>query len=138
MPVPQIILAELKDRRGKYLVLDGKQRLLSILQFTGNDTESSNNNFKLQGLEILNRISINGKNLTGKTLTDIENDTDFKDLLAPFYNQAIHAILIRNWPNSSFLHSLFVRLNTNTLPLSPQELRQALYPGDFVKFADEA
>jgi len=33
---------------------------------------------------------------------------------------------------------LFVRLNSETLPLSPQELRQALFPGDFVKFADEA
>jgi uncharacterized protein with ParB-like and HNH nuclease domain len=34
LPVPQIVLAESKDRRGSYIVLDGKQRLLSIRQFT--------------------------------------------------------------------------------------------------------
>ena len=28
LPVPQIILAERKDKRGTFLVLDGKQRLL--------------------------------------------------------------------------------------------------------------
>ncbi|MGZ8225662.1 MAG: DUF262 domain-containing protein [Methylococcaceae bacterium] len=30
LPVPQIVLAESKERRGAYIVLDGKQRLLSI------------------------------------------------------------------------------------------------------------
>ncbi len=31
LPIPQIVLAESRDRRGSYIVLDGKQRLLSIL-----------------------------------------------------------------------------------------------------------
>ena len=33
-PIPQIVLANNKER-GKYIVLDGKQRLLTILQFYG-------------------------------------------------------------------------------------------------------
>ncbi|MGN6930399.1 DUF262 domain-containing protein, partial [Neisseria sp. P0015.S010] len=34
LPIPQIVLAESKDQKGKYIVLDGKQRLLSLRQFT--------------------------------------------------------------------------------------------------------
>jgi len=130
-PVPQIILAERKEKRGTYIVLDGKQRLLSILQFTGNDEGSKNNNFLLQGLEVL-------KDFNKHSLIDINRDSRLKSILEPFYNQVIRSVVIRNWPNSTFLHMLFVRLNSETLPLSPQELRQALFPGDFVKFADEA
>ena len=130
-PIPQIILAERREKRGSYLVLDGKQRLLSILQFTGNDVGSKNNNFRLQGLEVL-------KDFNQKTLTDINRDSSLRSILEPFYNQPIRSVIIRNWPNASFLHMLFVRLNSETLPLSPQELRQALFPGDFVRYADEA
>lgn len=136
LPVPQIILAERKDKRGNFLVLDGKQRLLSILQFTGNDKDSANNCFKLQGLEILKEM--NGKKLNGKTYYDINKDPDLRQVLEPFSNQTIHAIIIRNWPIKSFLQMLFVRLNSETLPLSPQELCQALFPGDFVKYVDSA
>src|SRR5436190_8115778 len=34
-PIPQLVLAELPDQKGRYIVIDGKQRLLSILQFLG-------------------------------------------------------------------------------------------------------
>jgi len=131
LPIPQIILAERKEKRGSYLVLDGKQRLLSILQFTGNDSGSKNNNFRLQGLEVLDDFN-------GKTFSDINADSYLRSILEPFYNQPIRSIVIRNWPSPPFLHMLFARLNSETLPLSPQELRQALFLGDFVKFADEA
>ncbi|WP_187272410.1 DUF262 domain-containing protein [Methylobacterium sp. WL9] len=43
LPIPQIVLAEKRNERGKYIVLDGKQRLLSLLQFVG-DAEGENNN----------------------------------------------------------------------------------------------
>lgn len=131
IPVPQIILAERKDKRGSYLVLDGKQRLLALRQFVGADEGSKNNNFRLQGLEVR-------KELNGQTFSDIENDSSGVGILNPFYNQTVRSVVIRSWPTPSFLHMLFARLNTETLPLSPQELRQALFPGDFVKYADEA
>jgi hypothetical protein len=37
LPIPQIVLAESKNERGKFIVLDGKQRLLTILQFWGDE-----------------------------------------------------------------------------------------------------
>lgn len=33
LPVPTIILAEMKDKKNSFVVIDGKQRLLSIKQF---------------------------------------------------------------------------------------------------------
>src|SRR5688572_31805505 len=33
LPIPQIVLAEARDDRGSFLVIDGKQRLLSLQQF---------------------------------------------------------------------------------------------------------
>lgn len=54
-----------------------------------------------------------------------------------FENQTVRTTIIRNWPNEDFLYTVFLRLNTGSLPLSPQELRQALHPGPFLTYADE-
>jgi hypothetical protein len=56
-PVPQIVLATSKKEKGKFIVIDGKQRLLTILQFYGK-SETANNYFTLKGLEF--RTKLNG------------------------------------------------------------------------------
>jgi uncharacterized protein with ParB-like and HNH nuclease domain len=129
LPIPQIVLAENKNERGKYIVIDGKQRLLTILQFTSK--EGKNGNFELKGLEVRT-------DLIGKSFSDLENDIELEGDLNQFNNQTIRSVVIRNWPNNDFLHLIFVRLNTNSVQLSPQELRQALFPGEFTNRLDEA
>ena len=131
LPIPQIILAERKDKRGSFLVLDGKQRLLSLLQFIGMDEESDNNKFRLTGLEVL-------KGLNRQNYEALKSDPNMEPTLEQFNNESIRSVIIRNWPSNSFLHLLFARLNSESLPLSPQELRQALFPGKFVKYIDQA
>ena len=131
LPVPQIILAERNDKRGSFLVLDGKQRLLSLMQFVGLDEESDNNKFRLQGLQVL-------QGLNRKTYEDLQLDPNMASTLNEFSNETIRCVIVRNWPSTSFLELLFVRLNSESLPLSPQELRQALFPGEFVKYVDRA
>ncbi len=42
------------------------------------------------------------------------------------------------WPNEDFLYTLFLRLNSNSVQLSPQELRKALHPGPFLNFVEVA
>ncbi len=49
LPIPQIVLAESKQDRGKFMVLDGKQRLLAILQYWG-IAEGENNAYALSGM----------------------------------------------------------------------------------------
>lgn len=129
LPVPQLVLAESKERRGAYIVLDGKQRLLSIRQFSAEKRDEKYKQLKLSGIEIR-------KDLTGKCLDDLKGDASLFDDLSSFENQPIRTVVIKNWPNENFLYHVFLRLNTGSVSLSPQELRQALHPGKFVDFVD--
>lgn len=128
-PIPQIILAERKDKKGTYIVIDGKQRLLSIRQFFSTPNDGQFSMLKLKGLGTLS-------SLNGKSFYDIQNSTETQDYATQIENQTIRTIVIKNWPNDSFLYNVFLRLNTGSLPLSPQELRQALHPGKFIDFTD--
>jgi hypothetical protein len=128
-PVPQIVLATNNKEKGKFIVLDGKQRLLTILQFYG-DSATPNNSFTLKDLEFLD-------NLNGCQYQDLKNDFNLNDFLDQLDNQTIRTIVIRNWKTESFLHKIFLRLNVENTPLSSQELRQALHPGGFINFLDD-
>lgn len=130
LPIPQIVLAERQGERGRYIVLDGKQRLLSLMQFTGK-FNGQGNAFRLAGLEIRT-------DLAGKRYTNFESDLTFRDELNAFSNHTIRTVVIRNWPDLDFLHLVFLRLNTGSLKLSPQELRQAAIPGRFSDYVDLA
>ncbi|WP_075219565.1 DUF262 domain-containing protein [Acuticoccus yangtzensis] len=129
LPVPQLVFAEVAGQRGKYLVLDGKQRLLSLIAFTESQGDRRAG-FGLSGMTIR-------KDLSRKKFHDFFNDPELIDELNSFYNYTIRTVIIRNWPNNDFLHQVFLRLNTQSVKLSPQELRQAMAPGPFTEFADE-
>lgn len=130
LPIPQLVLAESKARRGSYIVLDGKQRLLSIKQFSSRVGDDDYGILKLTGIDIRN-------DLKGKSLNDLKDNSIYYDDVSAFENQPIRTVVIKNWPNEDFLYHVFLRLNTGSVPLSPQELRQALHPGEFLKFVDE-
>ncbi len=129
-PIPQIVLAEDTKKRGSYIVLDGKQRLLSLLQFIGK-AEGKNNGFSLKGLDIL--VS----ELEGKSYHEIKNNLQYIDLITAFNNQTMRSVILKNWKDEKLLYTIFVRLNTGSVQLSPQELRQAMFPGDFSDYVDD-
>jgi hypothetical protein len=130
LPIPQIVLAESKDDRGTFIVLDGKQRLLSILQFWGLG-DGPNNKYALSALTLRG-------DLKHKTFEQLSTDSSFEDDYNSLCNQSIRTVVIKNWKDSNFLHTVFLRLNTGSVKLSPQELRQALLPGPFSDYVDEA
>ena len=119
----------MKDKKNSFIVIDGKQRLLSIKQFCSNNKEFTK--LKLRKLEVLTELE-------GKTIEDLRKDSSYDKFLTAFENATIRTIVIKNWPNEQFLYSVFLRLNTGSKPLSPQELRQALHPGAFLDFLDDA
>lgn len=129
-PVPQLVLAEAKGKKGSYLVIDGKQRLLSIRQFAAANDDPVYTQLRLRDLDLR-------PELDGKILDDLKSDANLDDDLRAFENAPIRTVVLKNWSSESFLYHVFLRLNTGSLPLSPQELRQALHPGVFVDFADE-
>ena len=130
LPVPQIILAERKDKRGSYIVIDGKQRLLSIRRFGVDDPDEEFEPLTLSDLDIY-------RHLNGQTWANMKGDPQFDAEVAAYENQTIRTVVVRNWPSESFLFLVFLRLNMGSVPLSPQELRQALNPGPFIDYADE-
>lgn len=131
LPIPQIVLAESKADRGKFIVLDGKQRLLAISQFWGMGVDGDKNLFPLTALPLRS-------DLKGKTFVDLSTDPNLQSDFDSLCNQTIRTIVIRSWKDTNFLHTVFLRLNTGSVSLSPQELRQALLPGDFSNYIDDA
>lgn len=130
-PIPQIVLAEHKHRRGHFLVIDGKQRLLALRQFYAGSSEPDGGfeALRLTALTILSELK--GSNV-------VEVQQKWPDLFDAFETHTIRTVVVRNWGVEDFLYTLFLRLNTGSIPLSPQELRQALVPGPFVDFVDAA
>lgn len=130
LPVPQVVLAESKDRKGSYIVLDGKQRLLTLRQFSAHSQDPEFKQLKLTGLTL--RADLNGL-----AMEDTIENPDFEDDVRFFENQTIRAVVLRNWPSEDYLFLVFLRLNSGSLPLSPQELRQVISPGRFTSFATD-
>ena len=130
LPVPQLVLAERRDKRGSYIVIDGKQRLLSIRRFCVEESDLGIEKLTLSGLR-------HKPELNGLTWQNMRDDPELLDDITAYENQTIRTVVVKNWPDEPFLYLIFLRLNTGSLPLSTQELRQALHPGKFTTFAEE-
>ena len=130
LPVPQIVLAERREQRGSYIVIDGKQRLLSIRRFGVEEDDDSFKALTLTGLK-------NKNDLNGQTWADLRTNPQFQEDISGYENQTIRTVVVRNWSDPNFLYLVFLRLNTGSVPLSTQELRQALHPGPFADFVEQ-
>jgi hypothetical protein len=130
-PIPQIVLAEKAGLRGQYFVLDGKQRLLALRQFFADADDQRDAHFeplKLTGLEVLADLNRNSVD---------ELEASRPDSYSALENATIRTVVLSNWNSEALLLSLFLRLNTGSVALSPQELRQALIPGNFMQWIDQ-
>lgn len=138
-PIPQIVLAEKTvNKRTTYIVIDGKQRLLTLIQFCADELFSSEEGLsKKDKFDSIKLQNIETKDLIGLTYTDLINQPQLYEYRNAFDNQSIRNIIIKNCPNEEFLYRVFYRLNTGSLPLSPQELRQALHSGAFLDYVDD-
>jgi len=130
LPIPQLVLAESKTQKGSYIVIDGKQRLLTLRQFAAADGDPLYAPLRLTNLK-------QRPDLNDRTLAELRDDPTFANEVRAFENQTIRTVVIKNWPNENVLYLIFLRLNTQSVALSPQELRQALHPGPFLVFVDE-
>ncbi len=128
LPVPQLVLAEVS--RGSFIVIDGKQRLSTLRQFSAPEGDSQFPPFSMRKLEYRS-------DLNGKFFHELDENSKYSDDVNHFLNTTIRTVVIRNWKDERILYLLFLRLNQYTVMLSPQELRQALHPGHFINFVDE-
>lgn len=126
LPIPQLVLAENKKERGKYIVVDGKQRLITLQKFCRKENDPEDH-LVLKGLrnDKLNGLSFEGLKKKSPELYEL------------FLNQSIRSVIIKNWPSEHLLYTIFFRLNAGSLSLSPQELRHSLKPGPFMDYVDD-
>jgi hypothetical protein len=119
LPVPGIFLSK-ESNSQRLLVIDGQQRLRSLLYFYRGVFSDTGKEFVLSGL----KSQFNGVNYRSLQLEDQRRLND----------SIIHATVIRqDEPDDgqSGIYFVFERLNTGGTQLQPQEIRAALYHGEF-------
>lgn len=124
IPVPEVVFAEDSQRKKSFIVIDGKQRLLTIAGFIDPIRFPYWDTPKLQGLKMR-------PDLKGLTYAEIEKNTKLADIRRELLNADIRCTVISNYSSDDILYDVFHRLNTSSVPLSTQELRQALNKGEF-------
>lgn len=116
VPIPVIYVSEEKD--SSWSVIDGLQRLNSLKRFF-------EGKFKLSGLEILAEL----------------NKCDFKSLPAKasrmLKNGLLRIVMVTADSNDEIKYDIFMRLNTGSVHLNEQELRNCLYRGKLNTFIQE-
>lgn len=126
VPIPEIVLAEDPKRKRSYMVIDGKQRLLTISGFMNPEIDYWREPI-LRGLKAR-------PDLNGLTFKEIAEGPDGRE----FANASIRCTVISSFKDENVLYDIFYRLNTGSVSLSTQELRQVLNRGGFADFLVES
>lgn len=117
-PAPPVFLHKTMDDEGHatYHVVDGKQRLQTIIEFT-KDRVRIPDDFA-------------DRNLQKKRWRDLSRETRER-----FWNYELIVEMIPN-VHEAQIRSTFDRINRNSRRLTPQELRHAKYEGWFIQFVE--
>lgn len=125
-PVPEIVFAEKLGQKQSFIVLDGKQRLMTIAGFMFPEisywTKPALVDLRVRG------------DLDGLTFEDLQSNSKFKDEFRQLLNADVRCTIIAGYESDDVLYEIFYRLNTTSVPLNAQELRQALYRGPFADY----
>lgn len=127
VPIPAVFLAEEQD--GKFSVIDGQQRLTSFIHFLlGYLPDEKKTIFKLTGTKQLSLEQ--GR---GKTFAQIEDNT----VKTKIKTTSIQAIIIKNSSHEDLKFAIFERLNTGSVKLNEDELRNSIYRGSYINLLDK-
>jgi uncharacterized protein with ParB-like and HNH nuclease domain len=140
LPVPPIFLY-IDRQTGKLLVVDGQQRLRSIVCFfsgwfsgtgwaDGKSDEQNGVPFKLEGLHPKSAF-------IGATFQTLK-DTD-EEVFNRLKNSVLRAFVMKQVEpqDDTSIFQIFERLNTGGMILQGQEIRNCLYEGDFNELLKE-
>lgn len=127
LPIPELFVQRSTDEAGDttYAVVDGQQRIRAVLQFVGSDTTEDQLEFDKFVLDKLDAESA----WYGLAFSDLTGE----DRRA-FYGYAL-AVRYLDTDDEDEMKDMFRRLNRYTVPLKPQELRNATYEGPFARLA---
>jgi hypothetical protein len=131
IPIPEVYVqvTQAEDGTEQYGVVDGQQRLRTILQFVGIERgqDQGDENSNRFALEALAATSVHKGKMFGE-ITGEDRKRFFQyDICVRFLYTDDH----------KEVEDVFKRLNKFTLPLKPQELRNATYHGAFAKLSEQ-
>ncbi len=116
IPLPVVYLSEEKD--GKENVIDGQQRLTSFFSFIiGKLPDGSD--FKLSGLKVFTELN-------GRKYNELSDEIQNK---IRYYK--LRAIKFKKEFDGDLQFEIFARLNTDSVPLNDQEVRNCVFRGKF-------
>ena len=122
IPIPIIYLSE--EAGNKEIVIDGQQRLTSFFSFIDGKFPDGKE-FRLNGLKVM-------KELNSKNFKDLDQEYQEKIL-----SYQIRTITFLSTSNHDLKFEVFERLNTGSVPLNHQELRNCIYHGEYIKLLRE-
>lgn len=116
IPLPVVYISQEQD--GKEHVIDGQQRLTSFFSFI-NGNFPNGDSFSLYGLKVL-------KEYNGKKFGELPDEAQDKIRYCP-----IRTITFKKESAAGLKFEIFERLNTGSVSLNPQELRNCIYRGPY-------
>lgn len=132
IPVPPLFMATntSSDAKSTWEVVDGLQRLLTLASFMAPDQTRSSLGLaeaplKLEGLEKLTKFN-------GVTFRQLA-----EDLRTTLQDRPFKVVVLNDKSEIRVRFDLFERLNTGGISLSPQEIRECVYRGEFTELLGE-
>ena len=122
VPIPVIYLAE--ESSGVFSIIDGQQRLTTFVSFLDGKFPDGKQ-FVLSGLNVL-------KELNRKSFADLD-----KELQTKIKTTTIHSIVIKKESNEDIKFEIFERLNTGSIKLNEDEIRNSVYRGPYIQLLAE-
>ncbi len=133
LPVPPVFFY-IDDIDNKNLVIDGQQRILSVVYFLDGyfgkeSTQGKRQVFRLKGFHSAHPY-------LDKRFKDLEEDVQRK--LKQAVLRAVNIRQLKPSGESTSAYHIFERLNTGGTPLKPQEIRNCVFRGHFNKLLKRA
>jgi hypothetical protein len=125
LPVPEVFIQQKTTPDGKtyFTIVDGQQRIRTVLQFIGSEIDEG-------------EIQYNKFTLDKLAPESVWRDRSFSDLSDDEKRRFFGYRFVLRYLNTDVdeeVRDMFRRLNQFLTPLKPQELRNATYAGPFVK-----
>lgn len=127
IPVPPLFMATnlMPDQRNQWEVVDGLQRLLTLVNFTGDEKARTAARLKENPLRLTKLDKLTA--LDGMVFDEMP-----EDIRTSLEDRPVKVIVLNDKSDLQVRFDLFERLNTGGVALTDQEVRECVFRGEFM------